>query len=107
MGRLLPRHVLAYAVAETDRVDAGEEVLTTAKQQRRDRDVQLVDQPGTQILPDGRNAAADHHVLAAGGLERARPCRLDAVGDEMKDRASRHVQWRTRMVRQHKDRAVE
>ena len=39
---------------------------------RRDREVHLVDQPGAQVLADGRDAAAEADVLARAAASRAR-----------------------------------
>ena len=55
-----------------DRVEGGErsvevveQALTAAEQHRRDRDVQLVDEPGAKVLPDRRGAAAEPYVAKA------------------------------------------
>ena len=48
-----------------------EEVLAAAEDDRRDDDVELVDDAGIEALADHVGAAADAHVLVAGGLLRA------------------------------------
>src|SRR5690606_33220927 len=74
---------------------------------RRDGEMQLVDRPRAQVLPQRRDTAADAHVPALRGLERERPRALEAVGDEMKGRAAAHGQRRTCIVREDEDRAAE
>src|SRR5687768_10895532 len=85
---VLRRGVLRAFVAEAHRVDAGEEVLAAAEDHGRNRKVHLVDQPRGEVLPNGRGAAAEPDVLALGRLPRALQGRLDAIGDEMEDRAA-------------------
>ncbi len=87
-------------------VDPLEQRLARAKQQRRDREVQLVHLPRAQVLPDGRRAAADTNVGAAGGLARAPERLLDPAGDEVERRPALHLQRRPRVVREHEHRHV-
>ena len=61
-----------------------EQVLAGAEQDRAHREVQLVDQPGAQVLPDRGHAAAEADVAAAGRVVRLPQRGLDAVGDEVK-----------------------
>src|ERR1700730_716232 len=68
--------------------------------------MQFVEQARPQILPDNGDAAADANVLAAGRLDRLFQCRLDAIGYEMKDGATLHLDRRARMMRQDEHRHV-
>ena len=54
-------HVLGALVAELGQIKAREQIFTLAEQDRRDGQVQLIDQPGLQVLPHRRDAAADPH----------------------------------------------
>ena len=63
-----------------------------------DRQVQLVDQAGAQVLLDGGDAATEPDVLAAGGRACLLERRLDAVGDEVERRAALHRQRVARVV---------
>src|SRR5882724_201790 len=103
MRRLLRLHVLRAFVAELPHVDAREEMFPRSEQNRRKRQMQLVDQPRAQILPDRRHAAADPNVLAFGGRGRALEGGLDPVGDEMEGGAALHLDRRPRMVGEHED----
>lgn len=47
----------------------GEQRFALPQQQGRLDELQLVDQPGVQVLPDGRGSAADSDILAPGGGE--------------------------------------
>ena len=62
-------------------VDLVEEPDAVAKQDRRDRDGELVDQAGVEELADGVGAATDPDVPAGGGALRLAEGRVDAVVD--------------------------
>jgi hypothetical protein len=63
--------VLAAAVTELHQVKIRQQAFAAAEQHGRNRKVHGVDQPGFQILPDRRGAAADPDVARAGGFFRA------------------------------------
>src|SRR5690606_14046786 len=107
VGRAGRRYVLDATVSERRQVEPGEQGFPGAQQQRRDGELQLVDRPRAQVLPQRRDTAADAHVPALRGLERERPRALEAVGDERKGRAAAHGQRRTCIVREDEDRAAE
>src|SRR5438874_4511765 len=65
--------------------------------------MQLVDQTGTQILPNGGNPAAEAHVAPARRSARLLQGDVNAFGDKMKLRTSRHPERRARVMRQHED----
>src|SRR6266850_1775428 len=65
--------------------------------------MQLVDQGGAQILPDGGYAAAEADVAAARRSARLLQSGVNAFGDEAKLRTSRHPERRPRVMRQHED----
>ena len=64
------RDVFGTAITKPNNVQACEEMLAGAEQDRRDGQMQLVDQAGLQILSDRIDAAAQPHVLAARSLAR-------------------------------------
>src|SRR5690606_29396836 len=80
--------------------------LAAPEQDRRDREVHLVDEARLQILADRGDTAAYAYVPAVGHRSSPLARRLDPVGDEMEDGAAFHLQRRTRMVREHEDRHV-
>src|SRR5215208_2658820 len=59
-----------------------EEARASAQEDRRDVQLQLVDQTGRQVLVDDVGAPADEDVLVACGIPRSLQGRLDAIGDE-------------------------
>src|SRR2546421_11296648 len=65
--------------------------------------MQLVDQTGTQILPNGGTPAAEAHVAPACRSARLLQRDVNAFGDKMKLRTSRHPERRARAMRQHED----
>src|SRR5262249_19022633 len=69
-------------------------------------EVHLVDESGAQVLPDGRDAPSDPHVLAASRLARAVQRLADSPGDEMKRRPALHLHRLSRVVGEHERRHV-
>src|SRR6266852_9934831 len=65
--------------------------------------MQLVNQSGTQILPDRGYAAAEADVAAAGCSGRLLQSGVNALSDKAKLRSSRHPERRPRVMRQHED----
>src|SRR6266540_246594 len=64
------------------RADSFKEALAAAEKERRDVDLDLVDEPGRQVLVDDVGAAADVDVLAAGRRLGLLEGGLDALSDE-------------------------
>lgn len=77
------RYVLDAAIAELQQVDAREQVLAAAEQDRRDSEVQLVDEAGAQVLADRRRPATQAHVFPIGSVDRPLERLVDAAGNEM------------------------
>src|SRR5689334_1098961 len=98
MRRVRRGNMLDAFIAELRRVDAGEKMFSGAEQHRRNGQVHLVNQSGTQILPYRRDSAAQADISVAGRVSRAFKRFVDAVGDEMKCGAAAHGERRTRMV---------
>jgi len=69
-----------------------QQILAFAEQDRRDRQVQLVDETRTEILPNGGNAA-DADVLATRHGFRLLECRVNAVRDEKELRSTGPKRW--------------
>src|SRR5213083_3464577 len=77
------RHMLGARIAQRRQVDPRKERLATAEQDRRDRDVHLVDEPRLEILSHRGGASADLDIEFAGGLPGALERFLNSAGDEM------------------------
>src|SRR5215218_3857219 len=82
-----------------------EEARASAQEDRRDVQLQLVDQTGRQVLVDDVGAA-DEDVLLAGGLPRLLQGRLDSIGDKGESRV-REDQRLALVVRVNEDRLAE
>src|SRR5438874_1869679 len=65
--------------------------------------MQLVDQTGTQILPNGGKPGAEAHVAPARRSARLLQGDVNACGDKVKLRTPRHAKRRARVMRQHED----
>src|SRR5215211_2070662 len=83
-----------------------EEARASAQEDRRDVQLQLVDQTGRQVLVDDVGAAADEDVLVAGGLPRSLQGGLDSIGDEGEGRV-REDQRLALVVGEDEDRLME
>src|SRR5689334_20404037 len=82
------------------------EMLTRPEQLRRDRHVQLVNQPRFEVLADRRHAAADLHILTRGCRRRTFQRLADTASDKVKDRAAFHLYRCASVMCQHEYRAV-
>src|SRR5213592_95818 len=100
------RHMLGARIAQRRQVDPRKERLTTAEQDRRDRDMHLVDEPRLEILAHRGRPAADLDIAPARGLPGATERFLNSAGDEMKDGPAFHRDRFARVVRQHEHRYV-
>src|SRR3954467_13276018 len=74
-----------------ERLDAVEDPLAGAKQDRRDIERQLVDDVGNEGLAHSRGAARDVYAALAGRLTRLCVSGVEAAGDEVKGRAAFHL----------------
>src|SRR3989440_12944444 len=98
--------MLGARIAQRRQVDPRKQRLTTAEQDRRDRDMDLVDEPRLEILAHRGRPAADLDIEPARGLPGATERFLDSAGDEMKDGPAFHCDRLARVVRQHEHRHV-
>src|SRR5881396_1655528 len=109
MRRGRRRHMFGAGIAQRRQVHTGKERLTTAEQNRRDRDVYFVDEARLEILAYRGRPAADLDIAparAARGLPGATERFLNSAGDEMKDGPAFHRDRFARVVRQHEHRHV-
>src|SRR5947207_1335983 len=100
------RHMLSARIAQRRQVDPRKERLTTAEQDRRDRDMHLVDEARLEILAHRGRPAADLDIAPARGLPGATERFLNSAGDEMKDGPAFDGDRCARVVRQHEHRHV-
>src|SRR5437879_3574962 len=98
--------MLGARIAQRPQVHPSEERLTTAEQDRRDRDVHFVDEPRLEILTHRGRPAADLDIALARGPPGATERFLNSAGDEMKDGPALHRDRLARVVRQHEHRYV-
>src|SRR3984885_4486071 len=82
VGGMLGRLMFGDAITERRQVDPGEHCFALPEHDRAQGEMQLIDQPGAQILTRGPDATADLHVATIGGLFRLLQRRLDTVGHE-------------------------
>ena len=73
--------MLSARIAQRRQVDPRKERLTTAEQDRRDRDMHLVDEPRLEILAYGGRPAADLDIAVARGLSGATERFLNSARD--------------------------
>src|ERR1043166_8640808 len=93
-------------IAQGPEIEAVQQMLAGPEQPRCDRQVQLVDEPGFEILADRRHAAADLDILPLGCHPRPLQRLADTAGDKVEDRTAFHLNRWTLVVRQHKYGAV-
>src|SRR6185437_5535387 len=106
VGGVLCRLVFGDAVAERRQVDSGEHRFALSENDRRQGEMQLVDQAGAKILTHRLDATTDLHIATIGGALRLVHRRLDALGHEDEGGATFHDDGIAWMVRQHEGRRV-
>src|SRR5919107_342219 len=91
---------------QPERLDAIEDPLAGAKQDRRDVERQLVDDPGNEGLAHGRGATRDVYAGVAGRLSRLCVSGVEAAGDEVEGRPAFHLDRLVSVMGQHEHRRV-
>src|SRR3954451_4563718 len=76
---------------QAERLDAVEDPLAGAEQDRRDVERELVDDSGNEGLAHRRGATRDVHAALAGRLTRLCVRGVEAVGDEVEGRPAFHL----------------
>src|SRR3954451_24268882 len=89
-----------------ERLDAVEDPLAGAEQDRRDVERELVDDPGNEGLAHSRGAARDVHTALAGRLTRLCVSGVEAAGDEVEGRPAIHLDRLVSVMGEHKHRRV-
>src|SRR4030095_8601967 len=77
-----------------------EQSLSPAKQDRRDSDVQLIDEARTKILLDSVRSAANAHIHSLGCVARPVKRLLNTARDEVECRSAFHLDGRARVMSQ-------
>src|SRR4051795_11732488 len=89
-----------------ERRDAVEDPLAGAKQDRRDVERELVDDPGKEGLAHSGGTTRDVYAALAGRLKRLCVSGVEAAGHEVEDRPAFHLDWLVSVMGEHKHRRV-
>src|SRR3954453_17229699 len=89
-----------------ERLDAVEDPLAGAEQDRRDVERELVDAAGDEGLAHSRGATRDVYAALAGRLTRLCVSGVEAAGDEVEDRPAFHLDRLVSVMGEHKHRRV-
>src|SRR5947208_7055214 len=89
-----------------ERLDAVEDPLAGAKQDRRDVERELVDDAGTEGLAHSRGATRDVYAALPGRLARLCVSGFEAAGDEVEGRPAFHLDRLVSVMGEHKHRRV-
>jgi hypothetical protein len=100
MGGFLRRNELKAFVRKSARVNPLEQSLSPAQQDRRDSEVQPIDEARTKILLDSVRSAANAHIHPIGCVARPVKRLVDTTGDEVECRSAFHRYGLSRVVRQ-------
>ncbi len=101
MGGFLRRNELNAFVSQCAQVKPLEQSLSPAQQDRRDSDMQLIDEARTKILLDSMWSAANAHIQSVGCLARPVKSLVNATRDEVECRSAFHLDGRARVMRQY------
>src|SRR5438067_7026540 len=91
---------------QPERLDAVEDPLAGAEQDRRDVERELVDDAGNEGLAHSRGATRDVYAALAGRLTRLCVSSVEAVGDEVEGRPAFHLDRLSSVMGEHKARRV-
>src|SRR5436309_5773194 len=86
-----------------ERLDAVEDPLAGAKQDRRDVERELVDDPGNEGLAHSRGATRDVYAALSGRLTRLCVSGVEAAGDEVEGRPAFHLDRLSSVMGEHED----
>src|SRR3954453_20028686 len=89
-----------------ERLDAVEDPLAGAKEDRRDVERELVDDAGNEGLAHSRGAARDVYAALAGRFTRLCVRSVEAPGDEVEGGPAFHLDRLSSVMGEHKDRGV-
>src|SRR5215218_4792343 len=89
-----------------ERLDAVEDPLAGAEQDRRDVQRELVEPPGNEGLAHSRGAARDVYAALPGRLARLCVSGFEAAGDEVEGRPAFHLDRLVSVMGEHKHRRV-
>lgn len=92
-------HLGAF-VTQSAHVNPHEQSLSPAQQDRRNSQVQLVDETLTKILLDSVSSAANAHIHSAGGIARPVKRLVNTARDEVECRSTFHLDGRARVMSQ-------
>src|ERR1700674_1221340 len=99
MGGFLRRNELNAFVSQSAHVNPLEQSLSPAQQDRRDSDVQLIDEARTKILLDSVRSAANAHIHSVGCVARPVKRLVNTARDEVERRSAFHLDGRARVMR--------
>lgn len=91
MRGLLRRYEFNAFVSQSPQVNPFEQRFSSAEQNRRDRNVQFINEALTKILPDCGRPAADPHVHCGSGLASTVKRLANASCYEVERRAAFHL----------------
>src|SRR5215469_15645295 len=94
-------NVLGAAITQLEEVDTGKQALAAAEEHGRERQMDLVDEAGSQILVNRRDTSADLNILALGCFQCFVACEVNPARHKMECRSALHDDRLTRVVRQH------
>ena len=106
MGGFLRCKELNAFVSQSAHVNPLEQSIPRARQNRRDGEVQLINESRTKVLLDGVASAANAHIHSLGCVARSVKRPMDAARDEVECRSAFHLDGRARVVRQYESRNV-
>src|SRR3984957_13708569 len=100
MRGLLRRYEFNAFVSQSPQVNPFEQRFPPAEQDRRDSNVQFINEALTKILLDGVRPTADPHIPSGGGLACTVERLANATGYEVERRVPFHLYGRTSMMGQ-------
>ena len=91
MGRFLRRNELNAFISQGAHVNPLEQSLSPAQKDRRDRDMQLIDEARTKVLLNSVSSAANAHIHSVGCVARPIKRLVNTARDEVECRSAFHL----------------
>jgi len=98
--------MLHRPVSQSAKIQAAKERLPSAERNGGASEVNLIHLACHNVLPHRLDTAANLDVLGARGLARLVQSSVGAISDKVKCRAASHLDWRSRIMRQHEGRRM-
>jgi hypothetical protein len=99
--------MLDTAIVARTRAEIIEESFAATQQDGHHHQMQLIDERGTKVLPDGGRSTSEKDIVVTGGIEGCTEGCFDSTFNEIESCSPLHFDRSMRLVSKHEHRVVE